>query len=105
MRRRCPRCGIGTLSARWFALREECPHCRLHFEKSPGDTWGFWVLLDRIFVFVPVVILYFGLAPSSVLTQGLFFAALIAGLVLTMPNRQGIGIAIDYLARVKQGQV
>lgn len=105
LRRRCPRCGRDRLYERWFSLRACCGSCALRFERDPGDTWGFWVLFDRIFVLVPIVVLYFGFAPSARWAQVLFFILLIGALVATMPHRQGIAVALDYLARTKQGQV
>lgn len=85
-------------------MKPECPACGLSFEQAPGDTWGFWVVLDRIFVAIPIVLIYLGLAPSSWPARLLVGAVLVAALVLTMPHRQGVAVALDYLARRRQGE-
>ena len=65
LRRRCPRCGGSVIFERWMNAKEACPECDLRFEESGGDTWGFWVVLDRVFVVIPIVILFFGFAPAG----------------------------------------
>jgi uncharacterized protein (DUF983 family) len=104
VRRRCPRCGESVIFERWVELKQACPNCQLSFEKSPGDTWGFWVILDRIFIFVPIVVLYFGFAPADLGARLVVFCVLVIALVGTMPHRQGVAVALDYLARTKQGE-
>jgi uncharacterized protein (DUF983 family) len=37
---RCPRCGVGTLFAGWFAMHEACEHCAMRFEREPGYFVG-----------------------------------------------------------------
>src|SRR6185436_4976430 len=37
---RCPACGSGAVFSGWFAMRESCPHCGLHFEREPGYFVG-----------------------------------------------------------------
>ena len=55
-RRRCPRCGEGALFERWFSMHERCPSCDLTFEATSGDTWGFWVMMDRLFLLAAMVL-------------------------------------------------
>ena len=105
LRRRCPRCGGSVIFERWMNAKEACPECDLRFEESGGDTWGFWVVLDRVFVVIPIVILFFGFAPAGKAARILAFIALVVPLIATMPNRQGLAIALDYLARRRQGQL
>jgi uncharacterized protein (DUF983 family) len=99
MHRRCPRCGQAPIFERWITVRDRCESCGLTFEESAGDTWGFWVLLDRVFVAIPLVILLFGFATASLRLRILLIAALLVPLIATMPHRQGIAIALDYLMR------
>ena len=39
LRRKCPRCGKGGLFRHWFTMVDDCPNCKLHFEREPG----YWV--------------------------------------------------------------
>jgi uncharacterized protein (DUF983 family) len=103
MRRRCPRCGGAPIFERFLDAHDACASCGLRFEERAGDTWGFWVVLDRLFVAIPLVILLLGFATASLRLRLLLIAALLAPLLLTMPHRQGIAIAIDYLIRRRQG--
>lgn len=99
LRRRCPRCGVGPLFRGWFSPREDCDHCGLTLRPRPGDTWGFWVVGDRIFVFVPIVLLYFGVRPATWWGKGAFLLAVLVPLVATIPHRMGVCIGLDYLVR------
>ena len=103
MRRRCPRCGQGTIFERWITVRDRCEVCGLQFEERAGDTWGFWVLLDRVFVAIPFVVLLFGFATSSLRLRLMLIGAMLVPLIATMPHRQGIAIALDYLLRRGHG--
>jgi uncharacterized protein (DUF983 family) len=99
MRRRCPRCGQGAIFERFITVRDRCEVCGLEFEERAGDTWGFWVLLDRVFVAIPLVVLLFGFATASLRLRLALIAVLLVPLIATMPHRQGIAIALDYLLR------
>jgi len=103
VRRRCPRCGEGAQFRKWFTLFDRCAHCDLEFEPHPGDTWGFWIIGDRVFLAAAIVLMYFGVRPESWLWRGVFLGAVIAATVATMPQRQGVCTALDYYCRVKHG--
>jgi uncharacterized protein (DUF983 family) len=98
-RRRCPRCGEGALFERWFTMRERCASCDLVFEPTAGDTWGFWVLMDRMFLLAAMVLLFFGFRPETWEGRTLFLLGVAIPLVATMPHRQGIAIALDWIVR------
>ena len=68
IRRRCPRCGAGELFESWFKMRPSCPSCGLETERREE---GFWLG---------------GMAINLGITQLLFFAFLIGGMVLTWPD-------------------
>ena len=70
------------------------------FERNAGDTWFFTIIGDRLPVAIGVVLVYFGIARSHRAAGAVAFAALIALLVWTSPNRWGAGIALHYLSRV-----
>lgn len=40
LRLRCPRCGGGKLFIGWFKMFEQCPNCKLRYERAPGYFLG-----------------------------------------------------------------
>ena len=100
--RRCPRCGRAPILERWLDAYDACASCGLPFEEHAGDTWAFWVVLDRLFVAIPLLILLLGFATASLRVRLVLIAMLLVPLVLTMPHRQGVAIALDYLFRRRQ---
>lgn len=98
-KKRCPRCGKGRLFRSWFKLHRLCPVCGLEIQPRPGDTWGFWIIGDRIFVAGPMIALYFGFTPVEWIPRLLFLGVVVAFFFLTMPMRMGICVGLDYLVR------
>jgi uncharacterized protein (DUF983 family) len=98
--RRCPHCGKGPQFRKWFTLHTACPVCGYKLEANPGDTWGFWIVGDRILIAAAIALLYFGFTPESWWGRGLFLASVVVPLVWTMPHRKGVGVALDYFARL-----
>jgi uncharacterized protein (DUF983 family) len=102
LRRRCPRCGRAPIFEGFIVVRDRCESCGFLFEERSGDTWGFWVVLDRLFLVIPVVIIMLGFATSSLRLRLLLIGLLLVPLIATMPHRQGVAIAFDYLFRRRQ---
>ena len=100
MHRRCPHCGQGQLFARWITPHRACSVCGLVYLRNQGDTWLFWILMDRVPIFLGIVAIYFGFRVTNWVTGLLFFGAMAGPLIATMPHRQGIAIALNYLSRV-----
>ena len=103
-RRRCPRCGEGALFRSWFTLHERCSSCDLVFEESPGDTWGFWILGDRVFIAALLLVIVLGFRSTTWWIAGLLFLATTVPFVWTMPHRLGVCVALDFLARAFLGE-
>ena len=97
--KRCPHCGQGPLFAGWHHL-DRCEVCGLIYERNPGDTWAFTVIGDRLPVAAIIALLYFGFGRSHRVLGLAAFAVMGVLLVLTAPNRWGIGIALHYLSRM-----
>jgi hypothetical protein len=97
--RRCPHCGKGPLFGGWAETLERCPHCGLVYERNPGDTWAFTIVGDRLPVAASVALVYFGVFRSNRVLGGAALLALGAAVILTAPNRWGVGIALHYLSR------
>ncbi|MCG8405689.1 MAG: hypothetical protein MI923_10870 [Phycisphaerales bacterium] len=104
LRSKCPRCGGASQYRKWFTLHKHCPQCELVLEPASGDTWGFWIVGDRVFVAALLVLLYLGVLPRSWPGRLFVLGIWIAAIVITMPLRQGVCTALDYFLRVKQGQ-
>jgi uncharacterized protein (DUF983 family) len=99
-RRRCPHCGEGRLFGTWARHLERCSTCGLVYERNPGDTWAFTILLDRLPLGVMVALVYFGIFRASPALGVVAFVVLGAGFLLSSPNRWGVGIALHYASRV-----
>ena len=74
--------------------------CGLVFERNPGDTWAFTIIGDRLPVAAIIVLLYFGFGRSHRVLGLTTFVVMGVLLVLTAPNRWGVGIALHYVSRV-----
>ena len=70
------------------------------YQRNQGDIWAFWILTDRIPIAAGIVAVYFGFRVNTFAEGVLFFLAMAVPLVLTMPHRQGLALALDYLSRV-----
>jgi len=99
LRKRCPHCGEGPLFSGW-SHHEHCSVCGLVFVRSPGDTWAFTIIGDRLPVAAIIVLLYFGFGRSHRILGMTTFVVMGVLLVLTAPNRWGVGIALHYVSRV-----
>ena len=87
-------------------LHEHCPACGLKYLESQGDLLGPLVFLDRLLFLIPLVVLfYFGVWHPRLLWLVLFGGATLFLLVYTMPNRNGVSLAIDYLIRRKESDL
>lgn len=95
-RRRCPHCGRGRVLSGWLTIAESCSNCEMRLTSNLGDTWGFWVIGDRIFVAGPMLVLYLGFTPIGIASRLFWLAAIVAVFFWTMPHRLGICVALDY---------
>ena len=95
----CPHCGTGELFIGWNKPHRNCPACGYLYERDYGDVWWVWIVTDRIPVGIGIVLLYFGFRVRSFWMGVLFFGSLSLPLLLTIPRRYGLAIAITYLIR------
>ena len=56
--------------------------------------------MDRVPIFLGIVAIYFGFRVTNWVNGLLFFGAMAGPLIATMPHRQGVAIALNYLSRV-----
>ena len=95
----CPHCGEGSLFIGWNKPHRHCPVCGYLYEKDYGDVWWVWIVTDRIPVAVGIIFVYFGFRVTNWKVGVLFFGSLLLPLVLTIPRRYGLAIAITYWIR------
>ena len=104
--KKCPHCGKGDLYQRWLRLYEHCPACGLLYLSSQGDLLGSLIFLDRVLFIIPLIVFfYFGLWNPNLPMLLLSGVTVMLLLIFTMPNRNGVSLAIDYLLRRKQGDL
>ncbi len=83
-------------------MHSTCSACGLRYLLNQGDPWVFLLILDRaVFIFPPIVIIYFGLVAGSVVGTAALFTLLIGALIYTTPHRYGICVALDWLTRTE----
>ncbi len=100
-RRRCPHCGQGPVFVRWMTMHDTCSVCGLRYLRNQGDTWLYWIVMDRIPLAVGLILfVFFGVNALTWQSGLLFFGSLAIPLVIAMPQRQGLAIAMNYLSRV-----
>ena len=100
LHKRCPHCGEGPIFSGFAHHLERCPVCGLVYERNPGDTWAFTVIGDRLPIAAIIVLVYFGYGRSHHTLGLITFVGLGALVIVTAPNRWGVGIALHYLSRV-----
>ena len=98
--KRCPHCGQAPIFKRWVTAHERCSVCGLLFHRNHGDTWFFWIVTDRIPLLLGITAIYFGFRDSGRITGIVFVVLAVIPIVATMPRRQGVAIALEYLSRV-----
>lgn len=104
--KKCPHCGEGDLYQRWMRLHERCPRCGLKYLESHGDLLGPLMFLDRVLFMVPIIVFfYFGVWRPTAVGFVFFGGATLFLLLYTMPHRNGVSVAIDYLIRRKEGDL
>jgi len=68
LRLRCPECGAGSVTVRWFGMRPACPRCRLRLDRGESDYFLGAIVFNMAFA------------------EGLFAAGLALFLLWTWPH-------------------
>lgn len=68
LRLRCPDCGAGPVTQRWFGMRPACPRCRLRLDRGEPDYFLGAIVFNMAFA------------------EGLFALGLLAVLLGTWPT-------------------
>ena len=105
VRGRCPRCGEGKLFQRWIETYDRCSSCDLLYQRNYGDIWMFTNIMDRAPILLGIAALFFGFRVTDIWSGVLFIGMMVGPMAATVKHRQGLAIALDYLWRVKAGDV
>jgi uncharacterized protein (DUF983 family) len=104
--KKCPHCGQGGMNRGWLKLHDRCAVCGLRFLPDQGDLFGPLIFFDRALFLIPFIVLfYFRLWHPNLFLFLLSGAIMIFGLIYTMPNRNGVSVAFDYLVRRANGDI
>ncbi len=102
-RGRCPRCGAGRLTERWFRLRATCPRCGLPLTPEEGSWTGAVVvnfaLTGAVFV-VTLVVLVALTAPQVPVGKLLAILVPVSALapLAFLPVSRTIWVALEFAA-------
>jgi uncharacterized protein (DUF983 family) len=97
--KRCPRCGQSRLIDGFFRLRKACANCGLQFERAVEDHIGLIYITTAIqtAMFAAFALVFQPANPW--LWRGVLAAVALTVMLLNLPNRKGLAVAIDYLTR------
>jgi uncharacterized protein (DUF983 family) len=88
---------VGRLYRRLYTLHEACSRCGLDFEPEGGDTWAFMYLSTGFFTGAIIIVMLL-IQPNDLFLGRVGVAALaVIFIVLTLPPRKGVSIALEYL--------
>jgi len=81
-------------------MHERCAVCGLRYLDNQGDLFGYLFVIDRALFILPLLaMVFFRLYVPSSRWFYVAFAVLMAAVVVTLPQRTGVSIALDYLLR------
>jgi len=103
-RKRCPQCGEGRLFKRLNVMHERCAVCGLRYLEDQGDLFGYLFVLDRVLFVVPLIgMVFLRLWVPNAWWFYVVWALAMVAVVVTLPQRTGMSIAVDYLLRRRRG--
>jgi uncharacterized protein (DUF983 family) len=87
-------------------MHTHCPVCGVRYLANQGDLLGPLFFIDRVCFIIPFIVLFFfRVWYPSVAACVVVGVVMVGAMILTMPNRNGVSLAIDYLLRRKQGDL
>ncbi len=95
MKKRCPKCGEGHLFEGWNKLHKKCSHCGCELLSREGDCWAFMYVTMGAFIGIFLIWMIFFPAPNLYVGFTLLFILVPGSLLLTLPRRKGIALAIE----------
>ncbi len=59
---------------RWMTMHDTCSVCRLRYLRNQGDTWLYWIVMDRIPLAIELIlVVFFGVSALTWQSGRLFF--------------------------------
>lgn len=93
---RCPRCGEGRVFDRWNSLSAQCAVCGCALERREGDCWFFMYMTTGFFTGLMIAAM-FVITPENVLLGQITVGSIgLALIVVTLPARKSMAIALDF---------
>jgi uncharacterized protein (DUF983 family) len=102
---RCPRCSKGKLFDKWNVFRRQCDSCHYDFEEREGNCWFFLYSTTAALtgIFIIAILLW---RPENLLVGRLVLGtASICIIVLSLPARKGIALALEYLSEQRGSRI
>jgi uncharacterized protein (DUF983 family) len=100
---RCPRCGRGRLFARGYRLRERCQACGLALGRYAHDTWAMMYFSTAGLTGVVLIGLIVARPHNRPLGRVVLGTAALTLIVLSLPFRKGVAIAVNWLVETRSG--
>jgi uncharacterized protein (DUF983 family) len=97
LRKRCPRCGVGGLYESFYTLKERCDHCALPLRVHEDDCYAFMYVSTGFITGVFLIAFFFFTPANIVLGQVIVALLAVAIMWLTMPQRKGVALALNFL--------
>lgn len=104
LRARCPQCGKGGLYRRWMVLVDRCSECSCEIKRREGDCWAFLYASTAFITGLFIVAMLITRVSQILLGQILFGITAAVVLILSLPYRKGLAIAIDYVLESRNAQ-
>jgi uncharacterized protein (DUF983 family) len=101
LRAKCPQCGRGKIFYGWNKVVDACPLCGCELERRGGESWFFTYMSTAFLTGIIILFMLLFRMPSLFLQITVVIAAWFLMIVLTLPVRKSIGIAIDYLVDLR----
>jgi uncharacterized protein (DUF983 family) len=110
LRRRCPLCGAGPVTVRWFNLLPACPGCRLRLDRGETDYFLGAIVFNMAFAealfaagLLAVLVATWPTPPWDLVYYG-GMAAMILAPVLLYPYSKLCWLAFDLIFRPPRGE-
>ena len=82
-------------------MAERCSACGLVFERRDGDTWAFMYVSTALITGLIVAVMLMVRPPSMWIGRVFIVVVAVIALLVSLPHRKGVAVAIDYLIHRK----
>jgi uncharacterized protein (DUF983 family) len=103
LRRRCPRCGVGSLFNGFFREAQKCPHCGLVYDWYSGEVLGFLYFSAAGITGLFVIAMLLWTPPNIWVGRGVIVATALAVYVVSTPFRKGAALGLKLAIDQRTG--